>query len=125
MLTNDPAFWHTAGPTYDQWREQAPVHRTETPDGHPVWIVTRYAEVRAAFTDPRLALDKTHSRAGYTGFALPPALDANLLNLDQPDHTRLRRLVAQAFTSRRVEQLRPAVQDHVEQLLAAVNPRQV
>jgi cytochrome P450 len=125
MLTNDPAFWPTADTTYDRWREQSPVHRTETPDGRPVWIVTRYADVRAAFTDPRLALDKTHSRSGYTGFALPPTLDANLLNLDPPDHTRLRRLVAQVFTGRRVERLRPAVEEHVEQLLAAVDPRGV
>ena len=125
MLTNDAASAATTDTAYDRWREQAPVHRTVTPDGSPVWIVTRHADVRAAFADPRLSLDKTHSTNGYAGFALPPALDANLLNLDPPDHTRLRRLVTQVFTGRRVEQLRPAVQDHVEQLLASVNPRQV
>jgi len=125
MLTNDPAFWPAADAAYAQWRDKAPVHRTETPDGNPVWLVTRHADVRAALADPRLSLDKTHSRSGYAGFALPPALDANLLNLDPPDHTRLRRLVQQVFTGRRVEQLRPAVQSRVEQLLAAVDPRQV
>lgn len=125
MLTNDPEFWPTAGTAYDHWREQAPVHRAQTPDGNAVWLVTRYADVHAAFTDPRLALDKSRSRSGYTGFALPPTLDANLLNLDPPDHTRLRRLVARVFTGRRVEQLRPAVQGHVEELLAAVDPGRV
>lgn len=122
MLTNDAAFAPSASATYDQWREQAPVHRTPTPDGSPVWLVTRYADVRAALTDPRLSLDKAHSRNGYTGFDLPPALDNNLLNLDPPDHTRLRRLVTTVFTHRRAEQLRPAVQQHVDHLLAAIDP---
>jgi len=124
MLSNDSAFWPAADTTYDQWRDQAPVHRSETPDGSPVWIVTRYADVRAGLADRRLGLDKTNSRTGYTGFTLPAALDANLLNLDPPDHTRLRRHVTQVFTTRRIEQLRPAVHRHVEQLLAGVHPRQ-
>jgi len=125
MLTNDAMSAEAAADVYDRWRQQAPVHRTATPDGSPVWVVTRYADVRALLADPRLSLDKTHSRNGYTGFALPAALDANLLNLDPPDHTRLRRLVTQVFTVRRVEQFRPAIQGHVERLLADINPRQV
>jgi cytochrome P450 len=125
MLSNDPALWPAADTAYDRWRDQAPVHRTETPDGSAVWIVTRYADVRAGLADRRLCLDKSNSRTGYAGFTLPAALDANLLNLDPPDHTRLRRHVTQVFTARRVEQLRPAVHRHVEQLLAAIHPGQV
>jgi len=124
MLTNDAKSAEAAADVYDQWRRQAPVHRAATPDGGPVWVVTRYADVRALLADPRLALDKTHSRSGYTGFALPAALDANLLNLDPPDHTRIRRLVTQVFTVRRVEQFRPAIQGHVDRLLAEIDPRQ-
>jgi cytochrome P450 len=78
--------------------------------------------VRAGLADPRLSLDKTNSRRGYTGFTLPPALDANLLNLDPPDHNRLRRLVTSVFTARRTSQLRPAVERHISNLLDNVDP---
>ncbi|GAA0365946.1 hypothetical protein [Streptomyces blastmyceticus] len=54
----------------------------------------------------KLSLNKAHSGSGYQGFSLPPALDANLLNIDAADHLRLRRLVSQGFTPRRVEELR-------------------
>lgn len=54
---------------------------------------------------------------GLPGFALPPALDANLLNMDPPDHTRMRGLVARAFTSRRVEQLRTPIRTTADRLL--------
>jgi cytochrome P450 len=92
---------------YPRLRDTAPVHRVAGPDGSPAWLVTRYGDVRAALADPRLSLDKRHAaEGGYRGFSLPPALDANLLNMDPPDHTRIRRLVGRAFTPRRVEQLR-------------------
>jgi cytochrome P450 len=62
-------------------------------------------------------LSKNNSTGGYTGFALPPALDANLLNLDPPDHTRLRRLVTGAFTARRVAGMRGQLEATANQLL--------
>ena len=87
------------------------VLRTRTPDGAPVWVVTGYDDVRDGLADPRLSLNKANSGGtGYRGFALPPALDANLLNMDPPDHTRLRKLVSAAFTARRVADLRPRVE---------------
>ncbi|MFJ4184482.1 cytochrome P450 [Kitasatospora sp. NPDC089509] len=108
---------------YDALRAEAPVHRVVGPDGLPVWLVTRYPDVRQALADPRLALDRTHAAPGnYRGFALPPALDANLLNMDPPDHTRIRRLVARAFTPRRVAALRAPIERVAEQLLDAVEP---
>lgn len=91
---------------YAVLREAGPVHRIAGPDGQPAWLVTRYEDVRRCLSDPRLSLDKRNARGGYRGFALPPALDANLLNMDPPDHTRVRRLVAKAFTPARVEKLR-------------------
>ena len=103
---------------YARLRAEAPVHRFALPDGAYAWIVTRYDDARAALADPRLSLSKTHAAEGaWTGFRLPPALDNNLLNLDPPDHTRLRRLVGQAFTPRRVEALRPDVERVAERLL--------
>lgn len=93
-------------PGYAALRRSAPVHRVALPDGSVVWLLTRYHDVRAALADPRLSLDKRHAGDGWRGFSLPPRLDANLLNMDAPDHTRIRRLVAQAFTARRIERLR-------------------
>lgn len=111
-------------PRYAHLREHAPVLRACTPDGAAIWLVTRYADVRAALADPRLSLDKARAAAdGYQGFALPPALDVNLLNLDPPDHTRLRRLVTAAFTRRRVEALRPRVQEIADELVDAFTGR--
>ncbi|WP_254407703.1 cytochrome P450 [Streptomyces sp. GMY02] len=104
-------------------RETGPVQRIVGPDGRPVWIVTRYDDVRQALADPRLSLDKRHSLPGsYRGFALPPALDANLLNMDPPDHTRIRRFVTQAFTARRTETLREPIRRTADELLDAIAP---
>jgi cytochrome P450 len=95
-----------------------PARRMVLQDGSAVWLVTRYTEVRAALADPRLSLDKRHA-TGWAGFTLPPALDANLLNMDPPQHTRIRSLVSQAFTPRRVAQMRPGVQRLADRLLDA------
>ncbi|MBF6059423.1 cytochrome P450 [Nocardia terpenica] len=91
-------------------RDNGAVQRVTLPDGSQAWLVTRESDVRRAFTDPRLSLNKKSSAGGYAGFSLPPALDANLLNIDPPDHTRLRKLVSHAFTRRRVDSLRGKVQ---------------
>jgi cytochrome P450 len=91
------------------------------PDGTAAWVVSGYADVRAGLADPRFSLDKRNAK-DWRGLALPPALDANLLNMDPPDHTRLRALVSQAFTARRVAALRPAVQRVADGLLDRVEP---
>jgi Cytochrome P450 len=106
---------------YAQLRQAGPVHRITGTDGLPAWLVTRYDDVRQALADPRLSLDK-HNAApgGYRGMALPPALDANLLNMDPPDHTRIRRLVSRAFTPRQIEQLREPIQRTADELLDAL-----
>ena len=109
---------------YAVLREAGPVHRISGTDGNPAWLVTRYDDVRQALADPRLSLDKSNGLPGnYRGLALPPALDANLLNMDPPDHTRIRKLVAQAFTTRRVEALRAPIRSTADALLDAMIPR--
>ncbi|MFD3436364.1 cytochrome P450 [Streptomyces sp. NPDC058685] len=125
MTMNDPASELLTDPyaVYARLRETASVRRITGPDGSPAWIVTRYEDVRQALADPRLSLDKRHALpGGYRGFALPPALDANLLNMDPPDHTRIRRFVTQAFTTRRIEELRTPVRRIADELLDAVAP---
>ncbi|MEE4420107.1 cytochrome P450 family protein [Streptomyces bugieae] len=118
LLLDDP---HAA---YAALREAGPAHRITGADGQPAWLVTRYDDVRRALADPRLSLDKRHAApGGFRGFALPPALDANLLNMDPPDHTRIRRLVGKAFTPGRVDALRTPVRQVAEELLDAMERR--
>ncbi|MEU5211095.1 cytochrome P450 [Streptomyces sp. NPDC020742] len=110
--------------TYAALREAGPVHRITGADGSPAWLVTRYDDVRSALADPRLSLDRRNAApGGYRGFALPPALDANLLNMDPPDHTRVRRLVTKAFTPGRVDALRRPVRRVADDLLEAMEQR--
>ncbi|MGW0576734.1 cytochrome P450 family protein [Streptomyces sp. NPDC002920] len=107
--------------TYGRLREAGPVHRFTGTDGLPAWLVTRYDDVRQALADPRLSLDKRNAKpGGYRGLALPPALDANLLNMDPPDHTRIRRLVSRAFTPRRTALLREPIRKTAHSLLDAI-----
>lgn len=129
MATNsterDPAEGLVEDPygTYARLRETAPVHRVKGTDGNPAWLVTRYEDVREGLANPLLSLDKSHALPGsFRGFALPPALDANLLNMEPPDHTRIRRLVQKAFTRRRVEALRVPIRATADALLDAVEP---
>lgn len=113
----DAAYLSDPYATMERLRQDAAVHRVTGPDGSPLWLITRYKEARDALADPRLSLDKRNSGGGYTGFGLPAALDRNLLNMDPPDHSRVRGLVAQAFTPRRVEQLTPGIKQTADELL--------
>ncbi|MFG2620457.1 cytochrome P450 [Streptomyces sp. NPDC048507] len=108
---------------YARLRAAGSVHRVALPDGAPVWLVTHEADVRRGLADARLSVDKRHSGTGFKGFSLPPALDANLLNLDAEDHLRLRRLVSRGFTPRHVEGLRARVQEAVDGLAGRLERR--
>src|SRR5215469_1624824 len=88
-------------------RAQHPVARVIMPGGTPAWLVTGYAQARGALSDPRLLkLPKDWRPPPDSVLA---SLDLHMLNLDPPDHERLRKLVNKAFTARRVEELRPRI----------------
>lgn len=104
-------------PAYAWLREHAPVHRTRLPSGVEAWLVTRYADAREALADARLSKNPVHhaespGARGKTGIPGERSADlmTHLLNIDPPDHTRLRRLVSKAFTPRRVAGFGPRVQ---------------
>ncbi|MDT0319604.1 cytochrome P450 family protein [Streptomyces millisiae] len=114
----DRAFAADPYPAYAWLREHAPVHRAVLPSGVEAWLVTRYADARRALADPRLSKNPgRHSAAEHaTGrVGIPGERSANvmthLLNIDPPDHTRLRRLVSAAFTPRRVAEFEPRVRE--------------
>jgi len=88
-------------------RAQRPVTPVIMPGGFPVWLVTGYAEARAALADPRMSkrMPGWHPEPG----SVIATMDLHMLNSDPPDHGRLRRLVNKAFTVRQVERLRPRI----------------
>jgi cytochrome P450 len=97
---------------FARMREKEPVTPVLLPEGSRVWLVTRHDEVRAALADPRLYKDwaRKLQPPGWTPDAVAAFLAVHLLNLDPPDHTRLRKLVARAFTAHRVAGLRPRIE---------------
>ncbi|WP_327670644.1 MULTISPECIES: cytochrome P450 [unclassified Streptomyces] len=113
-------------PAYAWLREHAPVHRTTLPSGVEAWLVTRYADARQALADQRLSKNADHHderspAKGKTGIPgeRQAELTTHLLNIDPPDHTRLRRLVSKAFTPRRVAEFAPRVQQLTDDLIDA------
>ncbi|MFI6302616.1 cytochrome P450 [Amycolatopsis thailandensis] len=108
-------------------RESGRVRKVRLPRGLEVWLVTGYAEARAVLADPRMAKDtrevqRLFERDGFesAGDSAVRALTGHMLNSDPPDHTRLRKLVNQAFTSRTVSRLRPRIEQITAELLADI-----
>lgn len=100
---------------YERVREQPGLLRVQMPYGEPAWLVTRYADARLVLGDQRF------SRAAAASHDEPRQSegqrDGGILGMDPPDHTRLRSLVAKAFTVRQVEKLRPQVRELTAGLL--------
>ena len=111
---------------YAELREHAPVSRYQ-PTGQ--WLVARHRDVAALLRDRRLGRTYAH-RHSHEEFGRPapdPAHepfhtlnDHGLLDLEPPDHTRIRRLVSRAFTPRRVEELRPTVARFADELVSGL-----
>ncbi|MFB6717917.1 MULTISPECIES: cytochrome P450 [unclassified Streptomyces] len=114
-----PEFRRNPHPVYADLRDTAPVCPMRPPHGIDTYLITRYEDARAALSDPRLSKDMYGAMDAYRRIFgdSSVALDDHMLNSDPPKHTRLRRFVGSTFTPRRVESLRPRVQDVVETLL--------
>jgi cytochrome P450 len=106
-------------PVYATLRTTAPVCPMSPPHGVETYLITRYDDARTALADPRLskdmygAIDAYHRIFGDSSIAL----DDNMLFSDPPKHTRLRRIVGSTFTPKRVESLRPRIQQITDDLL--------
>ena len=126
----DPGFKADPYPGYAELRQEEPVYRMELQDGRVLWLVTGFEEVERVFTDRRFVKDiRRHALSEDELGQLPPTPEAmrpfmkNLLFVDPPDHTRLRKLVQQAFTPKFVEQLRGRIQEIADSLLDDVEER--
>jgi cytochrome P450 len=120
-----PEFKADPYPFFARLREQAPVCRVALPGGQAAWLITRYEDVAAALKEERLAKDRSKALTPDQAARQPwipgmfKPLTRNMLDLDPPDHTRLRGLVQKAFTPRLVERMRVRAQSLTEELLDA------
>ena len=121
-----PAFKANPYPFYARLRDEAPVWRTTLPGRRVAWLVTRYDDVAGVLKDDTFAKDKLNAmnpeqqaRTPWVPGFLKP-IERNMLDLDAPDHMRLRALVSKAFTPRLIELLRGRIEDLCEELLDSV-----
>jgi cytochrome P450 len=118
-----PGFFEDPYAQYAAIRDAGPVHHTL----FGPWMLTHWEHVHQLLREPGTSVEDRN--ASETQFLLPQPQaegrteeelqrgDKAILNIDPPDHTRLRRLVSKAFTPRTVEQLRPRVEAIVADLL--------
>lgn len=118
-----PAFKRDPFATFARMRQEAPVYSHVSPGGATTWYITRYEDVLAVLKDnDHFVKDVRQTKAGAPPQApakptLHQLINQNMLFSDPPDHTRLRALVSQAFTPRRVEQAAPRIQAAADELL--------
>ncbi len=111
-----PEFHANPYPFYHRLREEDPVH--QSPMGF--WVLTRYDDVVFVLRDPRFGREGFAPVLSTVYGQEVASLPRSMLFRDPPDHTRLRNLVNRAFTPRVVENLRPRIQQIVDQLLDRV-----
>ena len=94
-------------------RTRCPVQKARLADGHSAWIVLGYDAARQALNDPRISKDMLaalQDNGDVVAEGLPgPEFSRHMLNVDPPDHSRLRRLVSRAFAPPRIAALEPAI----------------
>src|SRR3954447_17778858 len=114
-IQNDPY------PHFAEMRGRCPVHAVRLGDGHDAFLVIGHEAARQALRDPRLSKDMLAAMGAdpdVVDEGLPgPAFARHMLAVDPPDHTRLRGLVARAFTPSRIARLEPSVEGIVDELL--------
>jgi cytochrome P450 PksS len=118
-------------PFYAQLRAEAPVYPVTVPmpTKQRAWLITRYSDVLDVLKDARFAKNPRNAMSPEQLKKrpwMPPMfkpLEQNMLDLDSPDHTRLRALVHKAFTPRLIEQMRDQIQALTNELLDAAEPK--
>ncbi|WP_107091717.1 cytochrome P450 [Streptomyces sp. MMG1533] len=102
---------------------ESPVSRVRLWDGSVHWLVTRYDDQRALYGDQRLSVDTGRPGFPFSNEAFRNSVTqapASFLNMDDPDHARIRRMVTGAFTIKRIEALRPTIQKMTDDLIDAM-----
>ncbi|MFI7136072.1 cytochrome P450 [Nonomuraea sp. NPDC050153] len=93
-------------PEYRDWREQDGLRRVDW-HGTQVWAASRFEDIRAVLSDPRISTETMESGDRPTAFP----------KMDDPEHARLRRMLTKDFTVKRVQAMRPHIQEMVNDIL--------
>jgi cytochrome P450 len=106
---------------YTQIREEQPITRVRIPNGKHAWLITRHEDVRAALNDRRFSSDRFHDDfpilvEGGNAFRRNES-ERSLISMDAPQHGPARKAVLGEFTVKRVNALRPRIQEIVDGLI--------
>ncbi|MFY0513137.1 cytochrome P450 family protein [Streptomyces anulatus] len=129
----DPQLMRDPARTFSRVRERAPLVRGVMPGVDPMWVATRYEDVRRVLSDPRFVADPAQVPGAEPNHRIEQLwrargarsedakyLRASLFGTDGPEHHRLRRRVVRAFTAGRVTRLRPRIEQITHVLLDAL-----
>ncbi|HYS37263.1 MAG TPA: cytochrome P450 [Pseudonocardiaceae bacterium] len=113
-------------PEYAQLRTETPVTRAVMPTGQPVWLISGHENVRQILADPRVSSDR--SQPGFpTIVRVSPeqlrksmSFGRSLIGSDPPEHTAQRRMLITEFTVRRVQAMRPRIEQIVNERIDAM-----
>ncbi|MFI0821940.1 cytochrome P450 [Streptomyces sp. NPDC021098] len=100
---------------YADWRTDEGLRRVLW-RGRPMWIATRFDDIRAALGDPRLSADDRTPGFPISSSSGPDVAQA-FIRMDDPEHIRLRRMLTGEFTVKQMERLRPLIQEQVDHFL--------
>ena len=120
-------------PSVMRLQQHAGIARVSTPFGYDAWLVTRYADVREVLSDARrfsivkpFDFSRRLANEPMTDEDITRERAGDLMSQDPPEHTRLRRMLAPAFTTRQVRRLQPwierVVEDHLDRMERAGPP---
>ena len=116
MEAMSPAFREDPYPYYERFRGPTPLLRV----AETIWFALGHADVTTMLRHPNLSTDESHAATEAELAAADPNRPRSLLFMDPPDHTRLRGLVARAFTPRRIDELRATTQAIATELVDAM-----
>lgn len=118
-----PQFKANPFPFLAELRTSQPVYQTTLPDKTPIWLITPYEDVVALLKDDRFVKNRRTAMTPDQLRKMPwvpsmfRALERNMLDLDAPDHARLRSLVHKAFTPSLIWQMRERIQTLADELV--------
>ncbi len=123
MPSEPPAACPMAPPAeFSALRDLTPVSRVALGDGTPIWLLTRYDDVKAVLGDPRFSSVTT--KPGFPVYGLPgrdtAAFARSIIRMDEPEHMRLRRLTTRDFMPRNVQLHEPDVRRIITEHLDAI-----